>query len=68
MPERQEIQFVIRPDGAVEERVEGARGPECEAITQSIENALGEVTRREHTSDFYNATRNSDESHLEVPS
>ncbi len=53
MPGKQEIEFVIRPDGTVEERVVGVSGPECEQITSTIEDSLGSVTRRERTSDYY---------------
>ena len=54
IPEKQEIEFVIRPDGTVEERVTGISGPNCEKVTQAIEQALGKVTEREHTSEYYN--------------
>lgn len=52
-PSQQQIEFVIRPDGSVEERVTGVTGPACEQVTEAIESALGEVTRREHTGDFF---------------
>jgi hypothetical protein len=50
---RQQIEFVIKPDGTVEERVTGVAGPDCEKVTAAIESALGEVGKREHTSDYY---------------
>jgi hypothetical protein len=53
MPERQEMEFIIRADGTVEERVLGVSGPNCETLTGDIESALGEVTHREHTGDYY---------------
>lgn len=53
MAKRQEVEFVIRPDGSVEEKVIGVSGPQCEAITDSIETALGTVAHREHTSNYY---------------
>lgn len=55
MPGKQEIEFIIKPDGSVEERVIGVSGPECEKITADIEKALGEVAKRERTGDFYNS-------------
>lgn len=55
MPERQEMEFVIRADGTVEERVSGVNGPNCEALTDGIERSLGEVTHREHTGDYFKA-------------
>jgi hypothetical protein len=62
MPGKQEIEFVIKPDGTVEERVVGVNGPECEQITASIEDALGEVTKRERTADYYDKqTERSDD-------
>jgi hypothetical protein len=53
MPDRQQIEFIIKPDGSVEERVTGVAGSSCEDITKAIEQALGEVTGREHTPDYY---------------
>jgi len=61
MPSKQEIEFVIKPDGTVEERVVGVNGPDCEKITASIEDALGVVAKRERTSDFYNQTQGTDD-------
>ena len=51
---RQQIEFLIRPDGTVEERVLGVAGPDCEKMTEDIERALGEVIKRERTGDYYN--------------
>ena len=53
MPEPQEIEFIIKPDGSVEEVVRGVSGPDCETLTSGIEAALGDVEHREHTSDYY---------------
>ena len=47
------IRYRIRQDGMVEEKVEGAIGDSCERLTKEIENALGDLTRRIHTSDYY---------------
>jgi hypothetical protein len=55
----QEIEFVIKPDGTVEESVRGVIGPECEAVTKGIEDALGDVEKREHTGDYYRETTQS---------
>ena len=54
MAENQRIEFVIRPDGTVEEKVTGVSGPACDQITSAVEDALGEVTRRERTAEYYN--------------
>jgi len=50
----QQIEFIIRPDGTVEEKITGVNGPECEDITRTIEDALGTVVNRERTSAYYN--------------
>lgn len=54
MPGKQEIEFVIKADGTVEERVIGVSGPDCEKITASIEDALGVIAKRERTTSYYN--------------
>jgi hypothetical protein len=61
MPTRQEIEIVIKPDGTVEERVTGMAGSSCEKVTESIERALGDVIKREHTPDYYNQSQGTDE-------
>lgn len=62
MAQRQEIEFIIRPDGTVEEKVTGVGGPACEDVTRGIEQALGEIEQRERTADYYRTTeRTSDE-------
>ena len=35
------IRFTIRPDGRVEERVEGFAGSGCQQLTEHVEAALG---------------------------
>ena len=47
------IRFRIRPDGRVEELVEGFRGPGCEQLTDRIEASLGVVQQRLSTSDAF---------------
>jgi Protein of unknown function (DUF2997) len=61
MPGKQEIEFVIRPDGTVEERVLGVAGPECEEITSGIEQALGIIAHREHSSGYFSQGQTSEE-------
>ncbi len=56
---KQEIEFVIKPDGTVEERVTGVSGPDCEKVTEAIEKALGDVTKRDRTSDYYDESQSS---------
>jgi hypothetical protein len=60
-PERQEIEFVIKPDGTVEERVTGVAGPDCEKVGEAIEAALGEITERERSSEYYDTAQNTDD-------
>ena len=52
MPQRT-IRFTIRPDGRVEETVEGLTGEACQQLTERVENALGSVQRREPTADAF---------------
>jgi hypothetical protein len=50
---RQQIEFIIKPDGTVTEQVSGVEGPRCEDITRMIEERLGEVTKRDHKPEFW---------------
>ena len=47
------IRFTIRPDGRVEERVEGVVGEACKQLTEEVEAALGMVERQESTSEAF---------------
>ena len=47
------LRFRIRPDGRVEERVEGVEGDACLGLTERLESALGSVERREATSEAF---------------
>lgn len=47
------LEFIIRPDGRVEERVTGIIGSSCEAVTAAIEAHLGIVASRELTSENF---------------
>ena len=44
MPKQQKLKFTIRQDGLVTEEVFGTVGNECQDITKSIEEKLGNVT------------------------
>jgi hypothetical protein len=59
MPGKQQIEFIIRPDGSVEEHVTGVEGLACEQVTGDIERALGSVAEREHTQDYYKQPQGS---------
>ena len=47
------IRFRIRPDGRVEEHVEGMQGQACEALTERIEARLGRVSQRRSTAEAF---------------
>ncbi len=53
MASRKQIQFTIDDEGNVSIQVSGAPGGECEKLTREIEEALGVVSSRERTSEFY---------------
>ena len=53
MPVQQTIKFTIRQDGLVSEEVIGVVGNECEKITRSIEEKLGNVTYLERKPEYY---------------
>ena len=44
MPKQHTLKFTIRQDGLVTEEVFGTVGNECQDITKSIEEKLGNVT------------------------
>jgi hypothetical protein len=55
---QQTIRFRIRPDGRVEEQVEGVLGVGCEQLTERIEARLGAVQQRRSTAEaFQNQTQ-----------
>ena len=66
MPDRQQMEFIIRKDGTVEERVSGVSGASCESLTGDLEQALGDVVHREHTADYYRAEQESDDVSLQA--
>ncbi len=49
------IRFRIRPDGRVEEQVEGVQGLACEQLTERIEARLGPVQLRRSTAEAFQA-------------
>ena len=50
---QQKIKFTIRQDGLVTEEVFGAIGNECQDITKSIEEKLGNVNYVETKPEYY---------------
>ena len=55
---KQSIKFTIRQDGMVSEEVFGAIGNECQDITKSIEDKLGNVTYVETKPEYYQSQEN----------
>ncbi len=47
------LEFTISPTGVVTERVTGISGPSCQAVTERINEILGEVTSEEATSEMF---------------
>ena len=50
---KQSIKFTISQDGIISEEVFGAIGNECQDITKSIENKLGNVIAVTHKPEYY---------------
>jgi hypothetical protein len=50
------LEFIIYPDGRVQERVTGIVGASCAAVTAAIEAQLGRVIAQEQTSEFFAVT------------
>ena len=53
MPVQQKIKFTIRQDGLVSEEVIGVVGNDCQNLTKSVEEKLGEVTYIERKPEYY---------------
>lgn len=48
------LEFVIYPDGRVEEKVTGVIGAACTEVTAALEAELGQVTSHQPSSEFFN--------------
>ena len=59
------IKYTIKPDGNLEEEVEGVDGHECQRITNPIENAVGDVVKRDYLPSFFITDSNSIEANLQ---
>ena len=57
MPQRT-LKFKIHQDGWVEETVVGFNGNSCNEATKNLEDALGEVTVKNKTSDAFISNQN----------
>ncbi len=47
------LEFVIYPDGRVQEKVTGITGSSCAEVTAAIEAKLGLVLKQETTSEYF---------------
>ena len=47
------LEFIIYPDGRVQEKVTGIVGSSCAEVTAAIEAKLGLVLRQESTSEYF---------------
>jgi hypothetical protein len=47
------LEFIIYPDGRVQEKVTGIVGSSCAEVTAAIEAQLGRVITQEPTSEFF---------------
>lgn len=50
------LEFVIYPDGRVQEKVTGIVGVSCAEVTEAIEAQLGRVVSTEQTSEYFAQT------------
>ena len=50
------LEFVIYPDGRVQEKVTGIVGASCAEVTAAIEAQLGQVLTQEQTSEYFAQT------------
>ena len=55
---KQTLKFIIRQDGYVTEEVMGVIGNQCQEITKSIEEKLGEVSYVETKPEYYQTEKN----------
>lgn len=47
------LEFIIYPDGRVQEKVTGIVGASCAEVTAAIEAQLGQVVSQEQTSEYF---------------
>lgn len=47
------LEFIIYPDGRVQEKVTGIIGASCAEVTAAIEAQLGHVLNQEPTSEYF---------------
>jgi hypothetical protein len=47
------LEFIIHPDGRVQEKVTGIVGQSCTVVTATIESELGNVVSQTKTAEFF---------------
>lgn len=52
------LEFIIYPDGRVQEKVTGIVGASCQEVTAAIEAQLGRVVSQEKTSEYFTQQNN----------
>jgi Protein of unknown function (DUF2997) len=52
------LEFIIHPDGRVQEKVTGVVGQSCTVVTAAIESALGNVVSQTQTAEYFAANNN----------
>jgi len=53
MERMETLEFIIYPDGRVQEKVTGIVGSSCAEVTAAVEAQLGSVLSQEPTSDYF---------------
>ncbi len=48
------LEFIIYPDGRVQEKVTGVVGQSCTVVTAAIESELGDVVSQSPTTEYFN--------------
>jgi hypothetical protein len=47
------LEFIIYPDGRVQEKVTGVVGQSCTVVTAAIESELGDVVSQTQTAEYF---------------
>jgi Protein of unknown function (DUF2997) len=47
------LEFIIHPDGRVQEKVTGVVGQSCTVVTAAIESELGDVVSQTQTAEYF---------------
>jgi hypothetical protein len=49
----EQIEYILHPDGRIEEKVTGVVGSICAELTRSIEQSLGHTSHQDLTNEYY---------------